>query len=485
MMAALWNGISGMNSYQDALTAESNNVANINTVGYKADNVSFADLAYTNGVGKGTQAGIVTKDHSQGNFKLTGGDYDLAINGKGFFTVYDAKKDETLYSRSGNFRIGNDGVLQTSTGLKVRGLSVGTTPDVTSTHATVNTMSYPFTETIGSQVVETSTEIKAFNSKSSNYINTAITDGISGTTYKTSGAKVSDAIALTTAYNTSLSSYASNVVAGTTPVAEIDTVAFTSFATDLTSSGNSVQITIDGSIYKQEFDTDAQTTMNKFADKISKIQGMDGSVDAVGNLTITSLIPGQELEVADAKINSTVFNVVTATASVAGTGLANVEATRTALSTAIQRAGGDFISMVNTLDLSTEADMNFVDLQMKLDTLNMSDNQFGDPEIDNGVIYLKQGENKFLVGKVTIAAFTNEIDLNPVGDNAYEAMGSAGNATSMAGITSVLDGTLELSNTQLSEGLVNLMVYQRAFEANSKLFAAADEFLNIAIQLKK
>ncbi|OUR72610.1 hypothetical protein A9Q76_03490, partial [Arcobacter sp. 31_11_sub10_T18] len=107
------------------------------------------------------------------------------------------------------------------------------------------------------------------------------------------------------------------------------------------------------------------------------------------------------------------------------------------------------------------------------------------PEIDNGVLYLKQGENKFLVGKVTVAAFTDQKELEPIGDNAYAVTEAAGTAVSMAGISSVLSNTLELSNSQLSEGLVNLMVYQRAFEANSKLFSAADEFLNIAINLKK
>ena len=485
MMPALWNGISGMNAYQNALTSESNNVANINTVGYKADTVSFADQAYTNGFGKGTQAGIVTKDFGQGDFKLTGADYDLAVNGKGFFTVYDANKDVTLYTRAGNFRIGNDGTLQTANGFKVQGLSVGTTPTVSSTHATVNVMSYPFTETISSQVIETQNEIKTINAKSTDYVQTAVSGGISGSTYKTASAKISDAIALTTAYNSALSSYSSSPVAGTSPVAQIDSIAFASFATDLTQAGDYIEVLVNGNSFRQEFDTDAQTTMNMFADKLSSIQGYDAVADTAGNITITSLIPGSDLSIGSAKINNATFNVTTTTASVSGSGLANVAAMQAALSTSIQRAGGDFINMVNTLDLTTEASLTFTNIQMKLDTLNISANQFGEPEIDNGVLYLKQGENKFLVGKVTVAAFTDQEELDAIGDNAYAVTADAGTAVSMAGITSVLSNTLELSNSQLSEGLVNLMVYQRAFEANSKLFSAADEFLNIAISLKK
>jgi len=485
MMPALWNGISGMNAYQNALTSESNNVANINTVAYKADSVSFADMAYTDGVGKGAKAGIVTKDFTQGDFKLTGADYDLAISGKGFFTVYDAQKDETVFTRAGNFRIGSDGTLQTANGFKVQGLSVGTTPTVTSTHATVNVMSYPFTETLSSQTIETQTEIKTINAKSTDYVQTAATDGISGSTYKTASAKISDAIALTTAYNSALSLYAASPVAGTAPVAQVDSVAYASFATDLTKAGDYVEVMVNGNSFRQEFNTDAQTTMNMFADKLSTIQGYDASADTAGNITITSLIPGSDLSTTGAKINAAAFTVTTSTAAVTGSGLANVDALQAALSTSIQRAGGDFINMVNTLDLTTESTLTFTNIQMKLDSLNISANQFGDPEIDNGVLYLKQGENKFLVGKVTISAFTDQKELEAIGDNAYAITDAAGTPISMAGITSVLSNTLELSNSQLSEGLVNLMVYQRAFEANSKLFAAADEFLNIAINLKK
>jgi len=346
-------------------------------------------------------------------------------------------------------------------------------------------MSYPYTETLSSQVIETTDAVKTINAKSTDYVQTAVTDGTSGTTYKTASAKISDAIALTAAYNTALSGYAASPVAGTTPVAQVDSIAFPSFATDLNASGDYVEVTINGNAYRQQFNTDAQTTMNLFADKLSSIQGFDASADAAGNITLTSLVPGAELQTASAAINNVVGTVTTTTAKVVGSGLANVEAMRDALSTSIQRAGGEFINMVNTLDLTTESSLAFTDIQMKLDSLNISANQFGDSEIDNGLLYLKQGENKFLVGKVTVAAFTDANELDPIGDNAYAAADAAGDPISMAGISTVLSNTLELSNSQLSEGLVNLMVYQRAFEANSKLFAAADDFLNIAIQLKK
>jgi flagellar hook protein FlgE len=482
MIGALWNGISGMNAYTNALTAESNNVANINTVGYKADTVSFADLAYTDGVGKGTNASAIDKNFNQGNLKITGGDYDLAINGKGFFTAYDTRNEEVRYTRAGNFRIGNDGKLQMPNGFNIYGISTGTTPSIVSSDPTVTRINSSYTQSIASQIVETSTEIKTINAKSTDFQASAVASGTSGTDYKTADAKIADAIVLTTAYTQALSLYGSNPVAGVAPVAQVSSLAYNSFATDLTKQGDYIEVLVDGNTIRQSYDTDAQTTMNLFADKISKTAGIEGSVDSAGTVTITSLIPGKEINIASPKINSQSFIATTTTAASLGTGMANVTALRTALSTAIQNAGGEFIDITNNIDLTAT---QITDLQLKLDTLNISDNQFGDPEIDNGVIYLKQGENKFVVGKVTVHAFTDQTSLVAEGDNVYSKTEAAGEPINMAGISTVLGGSLELSNSQLSEGLVNLMVYQRAFEANSKLFAAADDFLNIAIQLKK
>ncbi len=482
MIGALWNGISGMNSYQNALTAESNNVANINTVGYKADGISFADMAYTDGLGKGSKHSSVDKNFNQGSLKITGGDYDLAVSGKGFFTVYDEKNAETRYTRAGNFRIGNEGKLEMPNGFEVQGISTGEAPTIISTDPNITKLTSSYTETLASQVIESAGEISTINAKSTDYKASASASGTSGTDYKTAASKVSDTIALTSAYTQALSAYASNPVAGTIPESQVNSIAYASYNTELTKEGDYVEVIIGGNTTRQSFDTDAQTTMNLFADKISTNQGMSGSVDTSGNITITSLIPGKEISISSAKINSVAFNITTTTAAVVGEGLANVTAIRDALSVSIQSAGGEFIDIRNKIDTKNGVATS---LQMKLDTLGISDNQFGIPEIDNGVIYLKQGENKFAVGKVTVSAFTDQTSLIPEGNNVYSKTEDAGEPVDMTGISTVLSGTLELSNSQLSDGLVNLMVYQRAFEANSKIFATADEFLNVAIQLKK
>ena len=513
MIGALTNGISGMNAYQGALTTESNNVANINTVGYKADTVSFADMAYSNGIGTGASAGTVIKNFSQGNLKLTGQEYDLAISGKGFFTVQDPNEAadpitgeiDMQFTRAGNFRVGNDGTLQMPNGFQVQGIQMNTMDPTdpasvyrTDPDATVFTNAYSVS--LASKSIESNTQIVTINAKATDYVASATQSGISGTDLKTADAKIADVIALTIAYQEALSSYSSNVDNATAGKAaeQVDTIAYGSYATNLTKEGDYIEVLIDGNTVRQSFDTDAQTTMNLFADKISQVQGLQGSVDTAGNITITSLVPGKSINVTNPKINNIAFldSVTTGTydPTVTVTPLENLQAVRTALGNAIESAGGELLDMTNIVDMSTtinpdtnnkEYNSAMSSLQLKLTDLGISDNQFGTAEIDNGILYLKQGQNTFVVGKVTISAFTDQSELTPEGDNVYSKTQSAGSAVIMDGITSVLSGTLELSNSQLSEGLVNLMVYQRAFEANSKLFAAADDFLNIAIQLKK
>ena len=65
MIGALWTGISGLASQQSALDNESNNIANVNTVGYKASRVSFADLMYQDSIGKGSSVTGAEKQYSR------------------------------------------------------------------------------------------------------------------------------------------------------------------------------------------------------------------------------------------------------------------------------------------------------------------------------------------------------------------------------------------------------------------------------------
>ena len=104
MNGSIYNGASALIAFQSAIDVESNNVANVNTVGYKSDTVSFSDLMYQNNIGMGVTMNDSIKNFSQGSLIETGLDYDFAISGEGFFTVVDPQDDAVYYTRAGNFR---------------------------------------------------------------------------------------------------------------------------------------------------------------------------------------------------------------------------------------------------------------------------------------------------------------------------------------------------------------------------------------------
>ena len=203
MIGGLWNGISGLNGFEKALNVESNNISNVSTVGYKEDVISFEDMMYQNRFGKGSSVQNVSKAMSQqGGIKLTNGEYDVAIEGKGYFIVGNTTPNgtlETYYTRAGNFARAESGFLQTQNGMNVLGLNAVSVP--ANTKFTDN-----YTKTIASQAIGSPTSLQTINAKSTDYISSA-TDDIanSGNNYKNKASKIRDVEALIVDYKNNLS----------------------------------------------------------------------------------------------------------------------------------------------------------------------------------------------------------------------------------------------------------------------------------------
>jgi flagellar basal-body rod protein FlgG len=119
----LYTAATGMESLETKLDVIANNLANVNTVGFKRDRANFEDLFYDhqtlpgalddNGnptavgtsIGLGSRVSSVQSDFDQGAFQTTGNQLDLAIEGNGFFQVQDPASGEIYYTRAGNFSI--------------------------------------------------------------------------------------------------------------------------------------------------------------------------------------------------------------------------------------------------------------------------------------------------------------------------------------------------------------------------------------------
>src|SRR5215510_12435168 len=137
MNPALWAAKTGLDAQQTRMTVTSNNLANVNTNGYKKGRAVFEDLLYQNvrqvgaatsqdtelpsGLSLGTGVRVVAteKQYTQGNLSQTGNSLDVAVNGRGFFQIL--LPDGTLgYTRDGSFQVNAQGELVTSSGYAVQ-----------------------------------------------------------------------------------------------------------------------------------------------------------------------------------------------------------------------------------------------------------------------------------------------------------------------------------------------------------------------------
>lgn len=132
MISSLQTGVSGLQQFQRKIDVIGNNVANVNTLGYKAERIDFADAfsRSLNGSGANSTAqvgtGVTTSGvrtlFTQGNMSTNQSDTDLSISGQGFFVVRDPVSGQSFATRAGNFKL-DGGYLVTDTGLRVQGYS--------------------------------------------------------------------------------------------------------------------------------------------------------------------------------------------------------------------------------------------------------------------------------------------------------------------------------------------------------------------------
>lgn len=133
MIRALWTAASGMQAQQTGIDVIANNIANVNTSGFKKSRTDFQDLIYQNfkatgapststtdipsgiQIGLGTKVAAVTKMFSAGNIVQTGNELDIAIEGQGLFQVL-MPDGSNAYTRAGSFKQDSEGRLVTADG---------------------------------------------------------------------------------------------------------------------------------------------------------------------------------------------------------------------------------------------------------------------------------------------------------------------------------------------------------------------------------
>jgi flagellar hook protein FlgE len=125
-VASLYTGISGINANLKVLSVIGNNIANINTFGFKGSRVAFADilsqsLTGSSQIGLGVKLSSIQKSFTQGAFQATNNILDLGISGDGFYMVNDPVDGSPFYSRAGMFHLDKDGYIVNPEALKLQG----------------------------------------------------------------------------------------------------------------------------------------------------------------------------------------------------------------------------------------------------------------------------------------------------------------------------------------------------------------------------
>ena len=123
--SSLFIASTALDAFSDSINVAGDNIANLNTVGFKASRLEFADLlpTMTGDVesGHGVSLDDVRKPFQQGAFETTSSVTDLAIEGNGFFVVRDAASGTPYYTRAGQFHLDSAGRLVNASGLRLQG----------------------------------------------------------------------------------------------------------------------------------------------------------------------------------------------------------------------------------------------------------------------------------------------------------------------------------------------------------------------------
>jgi flagellar hook protein FlgE len=499
--------LSGLDASTEELSVISNNLANMNTVGFKSSDTSFQDLFYdqigsTAGgspqqIGAGTSVASVEGDFSQGTLQTTGTPTDVAITGSGLFVVDNNGTQE--YTRAGNFNVASNGDLMTVDGANVMGYAA--INGVVNTNQTLTPLTIPLGITIPAKAtseIQLTTNLDASSGTAVSAASQQTGSGIgAGTTLQTG-----DVLAFSDGTN----SFSYTTVAGNTLASVVAAInGNANFTASL--SGNSLVINANSGnavTFSANTLTDAATGTQAEAFAASGQTQAAGTFstpvtvyDSLGashvltttftqtaanawNYTVT--IPaadlGQTGNPVTVKSGTLTFNgsgqVVTPSTnpSIAVTGLADGAANLNVTWNIINANGTSSLTQLAAPSGTSSTQQNGY-ASGTLQTYSVG----GDGTIE-GVF--NNGQT-IALGQIALASFANEQGLMRTGSNNFVAGLSSGQpsigAPNTAGLGSLQGGALETSNVDLATQFSQLIVAERYYQANAQTVTTFDQVM--------
>lgn len=348
------------------------------------------------------------------------------VKGDSNCSVNTSPTTKIFYTSIGSFIITDNGILQDTAGNEIQGWTItpiDKTKDVLATNPDISVFTADYSKLLSSKIIRHINYIETITAKATDYNLTARDDNeaiYSGFGLKTRLGKIADVEELVKDYSSWLQKFKDNPEEiSSSSIAQVSYLDLPDYGSSSAVSidGDRVYIYIDGIKISQAFDTDYETTLKSFTNKISNVAGLkayiadestkeiasSGEKWKAGVIRIESLIPGKEFIINESGMVS--FGATTQgtygniTNAVTGTGRGALKSSRDALSSSIKDAGAEFIEITNTIDQSASTGS----LQLKLDTLGISDRAFGKFTVDDtGLITITQDGAEFAVGKVKI-----------------------------------------------------------------------------------
>jgi flagellar hook protein FlgE len=468
LSSSLFSGISGLSTLGNAMQIIGDNIANVNTVGFKGSSFTFQDLlsqsvatlSGTSQVGRGTALGDITSSFQQGSFESTGNTTDLAIGGAGFFVLKEAGTLNNFYSRAGNFSFDQNGYLTNPEGYIVQGWALDANGNDAGSIGDIAMSSFtsPPSATSNIEVI--------VNLDSDGSDNTSgADDSLAGAWNGTAVTPIAD-----TSYEYLTSMRAYDSLGSTHDITLYFDKAATSAAYEFIVTCNPSE------------DFRAGASGNTWAGLLARgVIDFDSS-GSMTDIDLWQIDPSDGSSVAQAEATDVSNGFFTFdTVFFSGASTQTIE-----LNLGTRYNGTTWAnSSLSTSQYATSSTTTF-----------QSANGYGAGDLEgvnvdvDGVITGSYSNGQLIpLYRVGLAKFQNEQGLFKEGGNLFSETRESGSAITNRpgtnGLGSIAPNALEQSNVDIANELVKMITTQRGFQANSKIITVTDQMLSELINIKR
>jgi len=511
MSSSLYAGISGLTASSKQMDVIGNNIANVNTIGFRAGKIHFSDIlsqSITGGssafmqVGRGVEISDVSTQFSPGSFETTSNATDLSIDGDGFFIVEDTEGG-LYYTRAGAFHVDSDGYLVDVNGYQVQGYNLlSSDPNTVTDVSLSNVQSAPVATTtisVGANLDSATTTGDVFNAAQTVYDSQGEThtlkmeyqkteangywsaqaylDNVEATSQTYYGLKFDSNGDLSSAYNATATptvTTAGTGTAGQTVNNQGQLYKDTAANIVLTrgADANTWTITNDGSYANMSFTLGTVGADDEIAIDLDGAGGADltfalANAWALGD-TIDIAITQTEVTPADVSLT---FGALSNGATIGSSNAVTWDLVGTTAQTLTGYASTSVVKALTHDGYSSGV----------LKSLSVT---------SEGILsgFFTNGQTSD-IGQIVLADFSNPWGLRRMGNNLFGETVTSGaavqNKPGSAGMGDISPNSLEMSNTDIATEFINMITAQRAYQASAKVVTTTDQMMAELMNIKR